>query len=207
MKENEKQALIKRMEEHKNELKTVGNGKKKKKKKQPIQNKNKQQKKKQQKKKTPVMRKLEALERKIELELKEVNLYFRVSQLWEKEEGQRINGKGYIVWEYGGKTKEEYIKDTGEQTPNRSTLSMIAHAINQLKEPCKINIFTLNAVGGTVMIYKKNWIHRDLGDKILEVVKEGKHEISFYSVDMGCDCQDNLDYVGKKFKKAMLEGN
>ncbi|MGR5904448.1 hypothetical protein ACT7DI_01325 [Bacillus paranthracis] len=46
MKENEKQALLKRMEERKNELKTVGNGKQKKKKKQPIQNKNKQQKKK-----------------------------------------------------------------------------------------------------------------------------------------------------------------
>ncbi|HDR7713663.1 hypothetical protein IMY64_27065 [Bacillus thuringiensis] len=203
MKENEKQALIKRMEERKNELKTVGNGKQKKK--QPIQNKNKQQKKKQQKKKIPVMRKLEALERKVELELKEVNLYFRVSQLWGKEEGQCVNGKGYTVWEYGGRTKEKYIKDTGEQTPNRSTLSMIVHAIEKLKEPCKINIFTLSAVGGTVMIYKKNWIHRDLGDKILQVVEQGKHEIHFYSVDMGHDCKENLDYVGKKFKKAMLE--
>ncbi|MED1299946.1 hypothetical protein P4U65_05160 [Bacillus pacificus] len=141
MKENEKQAFIKRMEKHKNELKTVGNGRQIKKKKQPIQNKNKQQKKK--KKKTPVMHSLEKIERKVELELKEVNLYFRVSQPWGKEEGQRVNGKGYIVWEYGGRTKEEYIKGTGEQTPNRSTLSMIAHAINQLKESCKINILHL----------------------------------------------------------------
>lgn len=183
-----KQAFIKKLEEHN----AVRKNKKKKKQKN------------QQTKTPPQIRRLH--ESRAIVNLKEVNLYFRVSQAGKKGEGYSSVGKGYIVWEYGGRTKEEYLNNIQESTSNRSLLNMVIYAISNLKEPCKVNIYTLNAFGGMSRIYKKNWVHRDLGDKLLEATEMGKHELHFYSVDRGYEeSLENLEYVGEKLKKAMLE--
>jgi ribonuclease HI len=132
--------------------------------------------------------------------VKEVNLYFRGSQKGKE-------GSGYVVWEFGGKTKEEYIPDANGSTLNRSFLNMVMYAISKLREPCKINVYTLGSIGGKSKLYKKNWRHRDLGDQLLQMVAENNHEINFYT----CGTEDGelffikkpiFDYIKRKMDAA-----
>lgn len=76
------------------------------------------------------------------------------------------------VLSFKGNTKilKGYAFDT---TDRRMLWIALIEGVKQLKEPCKINIYTVSAVG------MKGSTNKDLREEFLKEVKQNKHEFEF----------------------------
>lgn len=111
--------------------------------------------------------------------LKPVEIYVKIQY---KDTG----GRAGIAYCYKGRWKTEYIFDIQETTANRCIILAVAHAIKTLKEPCDITVYTFGSFGIKKMYQtSKTWVNRDVGNKLLNVIQEGKHQVKNVTGEYG----------------------
>lgn len=102
--------------------------------------------------------------------MKEINMYVKSSCKYLRED--RL-GVWVTVLEYKGRTKT--FRGSDFNTTDRRMLWMgLIEGIKNLKEPCKINIYTAGSIG------MKGNTNKDLREKFLNEIYINKHEFKMF---------------------------
>lgn len=111
------------------------------------------------------------------------------------------NGTTYYALEYKGHVKEFFVPDALERTLNRCMLRTIATALEGLKRPCHLIVYTKGSIGGKKLhdTYR-TWTNRDVGMLILETATDRGHTVEIRHALPGTVQHDKLLYLDNNHK-------
>lgn len=107
------------------------------------------------------------------------------------------SGRGIILFHFEGNVKEIYVSSL-EKTVYRSIILLCTEAIQDLKQPCIVNLYTQKNFGFKIISdHDKEWGNRDLGDKLIRAAKLGGHTLNLIN------CSEHLQ--GRLYQHNLLQ--